>query len=596
MSSKQYIYSLFYSGFTGFFLCFALTFHLAAGEIRLKTRVLTTPADLTAHQVGPLKRRLAGRSHYLIQFSARPTPAALAELERRGVIVTSTTGQMAYMVSGEDGTGWDGLGLRWVGRLRDVDKVSPALNAPVEGGAPGFFVIEFHADADMDQARELIREHNLQVDERAGLLRTQLLVEGPPETVIRLSEWDEVDYIFPASQELAAGDPVQACIGAVTDQGTVGPYVKVSAGWPRPGGAASTLDLSFVFGGMTAKLPAVTSQAEITRALNEWSKFGNLRFSPGQKGSDPRTLFIFFARDSHGDPYPFDGPGKTLAHTFYPAPPNSEPQAGDMHLDDEEAWRVGASVDLFSVALHEAGHALGLGHSDQPTAVMYPFYRQTTTLSADDIAGIRDLYGIAQAAGPNPEPGGTPSSALALRIASPASATLQTTSTQIALSGTTAGGSGAIAVTWTNDRGGSGSAAGAASWAVASVALSIGDNRITITARDGAGAISSQAVTVTRVQAATPDTVAPTLVIASPNAATYATTAAKISLAGSAADNIGVTSVRWSTAIGGQGDAVGTSAWRIDNVPLLVGTNTITVRAYDAAGNSGWRSVKVVRR
>ncbi len=44
---------------------------------------------------------------------------------------------------------------------------------------------------------------------------------------------------------------------------------------------------------------------------------------------------------SHGDAYPFDGPGAVLAHTFYPAAPNPEPMAGDMHLDDDEGWRVG---------------------------------------------------------------------------------------------------------------------------------------------------------------------------------------------------------------------------------------------------------------
>jgi hypothetical protein len=31
-------------------------------------------------------------------------------------------------------------------------------------------------------------------------------------------------------------------------------------------------------------------------------------------------------------------------------------------------------------------------------------------------------------------------------------------------------------------------------------------------------------------------------------------------------------------------------------VPLLVGNNVVTIRAYDAVGNSSWRAITVVRR
>ncbi len=50
------------------------------------------------------------------------------------------------------------------------------------------------------------------------------------------------------------------------------------------------------------------------------------------------------------------------------------------------------SVDLYSVTLHELGHALGLGHSDVPGAVMYPYYRRLTALTTEDIGAIQDLY------------------------------------------------------------------------------------------------------------------------------------------------------------------------------------------------------------
>ena len=33
--------------------------------------------------------------------------------------------------------------------------------------------------------------------------------------------------------------------------------------------------------------------------------------------------------------------GGVLAHTFYPAAPNPEPIAGDMHLDNDENWNAG---------------------------------------------------------------------------------------------------------------------------------------------------------------------------------------------------------------------------------------------------------------
>ena len=77
----------------------------------------------------------------------------------------------------------------------------------------------------------------------------------------------------------------------------------------------------------------------------------------------------------------FDGPGGILAHTFAPPPISPEPLAGDSHFDDAETWRIGSDFDVFSIALHELGHSLGLAHSDDPNAVMYPYYKMVTKLS-----------------------------------------------------------------------------------------------------------------------------------------------------------------------------------------------------------------------
>ena len=74
------------------------------------------------------------------------------------------------------------------------------------------------------------------------------------------------------------------------------------------------------------------------------------------------------------------------------------------------------------------------------------------------------------------------------------------------------------------------------------------------------------------------------------------TSATSIALSGTAGDNVGVVAVRWSNTFGSSGDATGTVNWQIARVPLLVGTNKITVKAFDAAGNWGWRLITVVRR
>lgn len=74
------------------------------------------------------------------------------------------------------------------------------------------------------------------------------------------------------------------------------------------------------------------------------------------------------------------------------------------------------------------------------------------------------------------------------------------------------------------------------------------------------------------------------------------TAAASLTVNGMAADDSGRVTVTWSTQIGGHGSAVGATPFSAGPIPLMLGTNRITIRAEDPSGNSVWRALTVTRR
>jgi len=516
---------------------------LAAGlafaqqRLQLKNRPAAVADDPLEYLAAPVKRRSLDRSHLLIEFR-EARAELLGELERRGARILRYVPEAGFMVSAPDELRLDGLEVRWAGRLLGPDKLSPLLASSGRLNC----LVEFHPDVEPSEARALAAEHLLEVLEHPDLRPNELLVAGDAAGLARLAEWDEVSYIYPASEDLIEGRPVEACRGALTAWGPLAQYVAhAGEGWDGPG--RNPAELGYFLAQLARLLPRERVRTEILRALEEWARYVQLRFAPAADEWAPRSLRFLFASGAHGDPYPFDGRGRVLAHAFYPVPLNPEPIAGDVHFDDDEPWAAGGYLDVFSVALHEIGHALGLGHSDRPGAVMYPYYRQLAGLSRDDVAAIRELY-AAREEPSAPQPPATPPSTPAAPPTPPPNPQPPSTPT---------------------------------------------------TPSTPTNPTNPQPPAPPKPPAG-PDTVAPSLTIVYPAAATLLTSASAVTLRGTASDNVAVTEVLWSSSTGASGLAQGTTQWTAGPIPLNQGINTLVVRARDAAGNSGWRSVVVTRR
>lgn len=128
-------------------------------------------------------------------------------------------------------------------------------------------------------------------------------------------------------------------------------------------------------------------EAAAERALAAWSATGVVGFVRVKER--PYDVVLGWRRGAHDACTKF-GTDTRVAHTGPVGSPSF------VHFDADREWSVdgGAGHGLFQTALHELGHVLGLGHSDDEAALMYPLVDpRRDALGASDRAGLASLYG-----------------------------------------------------------------------------------------------------------------------------------------------------------------------------------------------------------
>lgn len=171
-------------------------------------------------------------------------------------------------------------------------------------------------------------------------------------------------------------------------------------------------ELKYFIYNFASNITTAEQQSIIGQAFDLWAAVTPLQFEEVGR-SDDADILIGFGEGQHCDLYDvrglscpstkpedsFIGPAGVLGHAYFPGQAQQR-LSGEMHLDIGEAWistaRAGSGISLLSVAAHEIGHSLGLDHSSDRSALMFPSYNNNVpmeSLGRDDIAGIQSLYG-----------------------------------------------------------------------------------------------------------------------------------------------------------------------------------------------------------
>ena len=365
-----------------------LVFNEAASE---KARVQDSPSTITLQNrvidtLGASKS-LAVSGYVLVQLEPTAGPDAITRLGGQILHPVPVRAVLAFFP--QPTVLPVGAGIAWAGTLAPKDKISAFVGTKDTGAG---YVVDVFPNVSAQQAHALLTPHGT-IDTQRKLGANSYWIRDPVTSAVDIASIPEVSWIAPAPPALAAGLPVHVCPEPMTPLGPLPKFALNGAGWDGLGLRSTSITYRFVNG--TADLAGDLEHVEVMRALEHWLQTVDVSASVTEEPLLDHSLEIGWYTGSHDDGFAFDGPGGVLAHAFYPDAEGPAPLAGDVHFDDAELWQMGTGIDLYSVALHELGHALGLAHSANPSAVMYAYYTPGTVyagLQQDDINGLLALY------------------------------------------------------------------------------------------------------------------------------------------------------------------------------------------------------------
>jgi predicted Zn-dependent protease len=208
------------------------------------------------------------------------------------------------------------------------------------------------------------------------------------------------------TQAAASADAAfqQAALSAAGDLATS--PASLAADPSDPEWASSTITWSFAPGPTTGATPvsaaiAQKEQAVVERAMQTWAQASGLNLQEVADTGNADLMIGWGDLDT--------ATSNMLGFTSVPQTDGVLQAGGVVLLEDPgetalttnaegQLMYAGTDATFYQVALHEIGHALGLGDDSDPNSVMYyALGADNTTLDATDLAAIHQLYGTASA-------------------------------------------------------------------------------------------------------------------------------------------------------------------------------------------------------